>query len=129
MGILSAEAKEKIQPLAHYLAGVVILLKGIDKAEHFNEHPFITIFFFVIGLFILIATFKHHYFEKKFKDFKVLMFLCEGVALSIVTWYYFNEGKKALPFAYLFATVLYFLMAIVTYKKKGKGKTVPHTHH
>lgn len=122
MGILSAKAKEKVQPLAHYLAGFVIIVKGIDKAEHFNEQLFITSFFFIIGLFIVFATFKHHYFEKRFKDFRVLMFLCEGVALSIVTWYYFSEGKKALPFAYLFATILYFVMAAVTYNKKGKQK-------
>lgn len=124
MGILSAKGKEKLLPLAHYLAGIVIILKGIDKAEHFHEHPFITVFFFVIGLFILIATFRHHYFEKRFKDFRVLMFLCEGVTLSIVTWYYFNEGKKALPFAYLFATVLYFVMAAVTYNGRGKQENI-----
>jgi uncharacterized membrane protein len=126
MGILSPQAKEKLQGLAHYLAGFVILLKGVDKAEHFSEHPFITIFFFIMGAFIIFATAKHHYFEKRFKDFKVLMFLCEGITLSIVTYYYFSEGKKALPYAYLLATILYFVMALVTYTgKKTEIKKQP----
>jgi predicted MFS family arabinose efflux permease len=120
MGILSPKAKEKVQGLAHYLAGLVIILKGVDKVEHFSEHPIITIFLFVMGFFIIFATAKHHYFEKRFKDFKVLMFLCEGITLSIVTYYYFREGKKALPFAYLFATIMYFIMTAVTYTKKTK---------
>jgi uncharacterized membrane protein len=126
MGILSPQAKEKLQGLAHYLAGFVILLKGVDKAEHFSEHPFITIFFFIMGAFIIFATAKHHYFEKRFNDFKVLMFLCEGITLSIVTYYYFSEGKKALPYAYLLATILYFVMALVTYTgKKTEIKKQP----
>lgn len=128
MGILSPKAKEKMQGLAHYLAGLVIILKGVDKAAHFQEHPIITIFFFVMGAFIIFATAKHHYFEKRFKDFKVLMFLCEGIVLSIVTWYYFSEGKKALPFAYLFATVMYFIMAVVTFNKSKRAESST-AHH
>lgn len=120
MGLLKGNAKERVNSLAHYLAGIVIILKGVDKAEHFKEHPFITAFFFIMGFFILFANYKHHYFENKFKDFRVMMFLCEGIVLSIVTWYYFSEGKKALPIAYLFATFLYFIMAIVTYRKQTR---------
>ena len=120
MVLVSKQTGIKLEKLAHYLAGFVILLKGIDKAEHFREHPFITLFFLAMGLFIGFATYKHHYFEKKFKDFKVLLFLCEAIVLSVVTWYYFNEGKKALPFAYLSATILYYILAAVTFIKTKK---------
>lgn len=118
MGFVAKQTGLKLEKLAHYLAGVVILLKGVDKAEHFGEHPFITLFFFVMGFFILFATAKHHYFEKRFKDFKVLMHLCEAITLAVVTWYYFHEGKKYLPYAYLAVTILYFVLAIVAFTKK-----------
>ncbi|MBI2729910.1 MAG: hypothetical protein HYX40_04015 [Sphingobacteriales bacterium] len=79
-----------------------------------------------MGFFIIFATAQHHYFEKRVKDFKVLMFLCEGVVPGIATWYYFNEGRKALPFVYLFAAFLYFVTAVVTYNKIKSRKAAQH---
>ncbi|HET9055311.1 MAG TPA: hypothetical protein VFN30_00545 [Chitinophagaceae bacterium] len=70
MGFIAKQTFLKFEKLAHYLAGFVILSKGVDKAEHFNEHPNITIFFFAMAFFIFFATVWHHYFERKFKDFK-----------------------------------------------------------
>ena len=38
--------------------------------------------------------------------------------LIIVSYYYFSEGKKGLPYAYLFAAVVYFVVAANLYRKK-----------
>ena len=38
--------------------------------------------------------------------------------LIIVGIYYFSEGKKGLPFAYLVGAIVYFVVAVRLYRKK-----------
>jgi predicted membrane channel-forming protein YqfA (hemolysin III family) len=109
--------------LAHYLVGLIIVLKGIEKADHFSEHPLICMTLFFIGGFILFANFRHHLFEKHFKEFNVVLFLCEGVVLVIISIYYFSEGKKAIPYLYLLAAIVYLVMAVRLYRKKPSTET------
>jgi len=85
------------ETLAHYLTGAVVLLKAFDKAAHFNEHPFITVLLFALGGLILIATIFSKYFDRKIKDFRIGLHICESLVLFLVAYYYFSEGKKALP--------------------------------
>lgn len=122
MSLLTTKNRQLLQKLGHYLTGIIIIMKGIEKAEHFHEHPFIPIFLFVIGAFIIFATFKHHYFEKHIKEFKSLLFFCEGVALALVTYYYFSEGKKLLPSVYAAVSIAYFVMSVVFYRRRVKSE-------
>jgi hypothetical protein len=39
--------------------------------------------------------------------------------LAGVSYYYFSEGRKGLPYAYLLAAVLYFVAAVIKYRKKS----------
>jgi hypothetical protein len=116
--IINKEKGPRIQRLAHYLVGFIVIIKGIEKAEHFSEHPLLCLLFFFIGGFILFANYRHHLFEKYFKEFDVVLFLCEGLVLAGVSYYYFSEGKKGLPYAYLVAAVVYFVVAVYKYRKK-----------
>ena len=120
MSIFKKGKNKRLEKFAHYLAGAVIIMKGIDKAEHFGAHPFVTIFLFLMGGFIIFANFKHHFFEKHFKEFKSVLFFCEGVVLCVISYYYFEEGKKIIPFFYLAAAITYLIVSVIFYRKKIK---------
>lgn len=122
MALIKKKRNPRLERLTHYLFGFLIILKGIDKSEHFSEHPFLCLSLFIIGGFILFANFRHHLFEKHFKDFHVLLFLCEGLVLLGISYYYFSEGRKGLPYAYLVGAVVYFIAAIIRYRKKSKAE-------
>ena len=122
MPIIKKKGNPRLERFNHYLFGFLVIVKGIEKSEHFSEHPFICLSLFIIGGFILYANFRHHFFEKHFRDFHVILFLSEGLVLAGVSYYYFSEGRKGLPYAYLLAAVLYFVAAVIKYRKKSAAE-------
>jgi predicted membrane channel-forming protein YqfA (hemolysin III family) len=118
--MLSRKKNPRIAKFAHSLTGLVVIIKGVDKAEHFEQHPVIPVLLIIIGSLIIIATFFHHQLEKTIKEFKTLLFVFEGCALLLVSYYFFAAGKKLLPFAFLIAAIAYFIVAIILYRKKIK---------
>ena len=112
--------KERLERLSHYMAGALIILKGIEKSDHFSEHPFICVLLFLIGGFFIFANIRHAFFEKHFREFKSVLFFCEGLVLAVISYYYFAEGKKYIHFFYAFAALVYFIMSVVFYRKKLK---------
>jgi len=118
--LIKRNRNPRIQRLAHYLVGFLVIVKGVEKSEHFSDHPVLCLSLFIIGGFILFANFRHHYFEKHFKEFDVVLFFCEGLVLTGVSYYYFSEGRKGLPYAYLLGAVVYFVVAVIKYRKKSK---------
>lgn len=106
------------ETFAHYLTAGVVLLKAYEKSEHFHEHPVITILLFVLGALILVATIFSGYFDRHIKDFRIGLHICESLVLLLVAYYYFDEGKKALPAVYLLAAIGHLISAIFFYRKK-----------
>ena len=41
--------------------------------------------------------------------------------LAGVSYYYFYEGRKGLPYAYLLASVMYFVAAVIKYRRKSSA--------
>ncbi len=109
-----------LEKFAHYLTAFVVILKGIDKAEHFHEHPFVSIFLILLGVILLLATVFHHTLEKKVKEFKTVLFTCEGLSLLLVSYYFFASGKKLLPSVYLACGIAFLIMAYVFYLRKSR---------
>ena len=116
-----ADKKHIRESIAHYLTGLIVLVKGYEKSAHFHDHPFITIALFCLGAFIIIATIFHHWFEKHIKEFKTLLHTCESLVLFLVAYYYFSEGKKGLPIAYTLAAIGHAVAAFFFYRKKVKA--------
>lgn len=112
--------KHIIEMFSHYLTGGIVLLKGYDKSEHFHEHPIIVVALFVLGAFIIIATVFHRFFEKRVADFKTLLHLAEFIVLCLVSYYYWQEGKTAIPIIYLLAAMGNLTAAILFFRKKAK---------
>lgn len=42
--------------------------------------------------------------------------------LAGVSYYYFSEGRKGLPYAYLLGAVLYLVAAVIKYRKKSQAE-------
>ena len=122
MPIIKKNGNPRLERLTHFLFGLLVIVKGIEKSEHFNEHPWLCLSLFVIGGFILVANFRHHLFEKYFKDFHVILFLCEALVLLGVSYYYFSEGRRGLPYAYLVGALCYMVAAFVKYRKKSRAE-------
>jgi hypothetical protein len=72
----------------------------------------------VLGTLILVATIFSSYFDRRIKDFRIGLHICEALVLLLVAYYYFDEGKKALPVIYVMAAIGHFISAIFFYRKK-----------
>ncbi len=117
------------EAVAHYLTGAVVLVKAYEKSEHFHEHPFITVFLALLGVIIILATAFHKSIEKQIGDFKILLHICEALVLALVTYYYFSEGKKALPFVYALTVVGHLVAAWFFYRKRIRNKKAVNDLH
>lgn len=114
MRSLSPEVRKQ---LAHALAGLIILFKGVDKIDH---HPQAGSLLIVIGLLIMLLTLFHHRLAKHIKSFDSLVFLAESIVLALISGLYFQDGKKALPIAYGLVSLGYLIVAYRFYRRAGK---------
>ena len=113
---LSPEVRKQ---LAHALAGLIIMIKGVDKIDH--HHSQAGGILIGIGLLIMLITLFHHRLAKHIKSFDSLVFLAEAVVLGIVSGLYFQDGKKALPVAYCLASIGYLIAAYRFYRRGGQN--------
>jgi hypothetical protein len=108
---MNSTHRERVQQIAHILAGVLILLKSRIVGEH---HPAIGTILIILGItFILVALF-HHRIERviglKGESF---LFLLEALAVSVVAYEMTAEHKHYLQYAYALAAVMYVIAAIM----------------
>jgi hypothetical protein len=115
--------KENLYKLAHYISGFVVILHGISELDRSHGSPW---FYFIAGFLMILVAIFHHQVEKLLKNGEGVIFLIEGAVQLFIAFHYFEEGKKALPFAHLLTTMLYFYVGIiklkgqVPFRKKGK---------
>jgi uncharacterized membrane protein len=96
----------RLEKLSHFLIGIPLIMKGIDKAEHFDSHPFTVLFLFAAGAFILLGAAFHHRLEKKIPNFIALFHVAEGLAL-IVSGIALLEKSSRLPYFLFFLGFVY----------------------
>ncbi|MRS63498.1 hypothetical protein [Larkinella terrae] len=113
-----ALSREKIKQLAHAFAGVIVLLKAYDKAEH--GHLTTGILLGIIGIIMVLMSIYHHRLAQYVKSFDALVFLAEAVVLGIVSGLYFHDGKTGLPYVYALASVAYLIAAFLHFRR-SKG--------
>jgi hypothetical protein len=116
-----SETKEKI---GHIIAGAIILIHAYEK---FEKHEASYTFFFIAGLIFLSVAVFHHRLAKRFLYVDGVFFIIEGILNGIVALDYFHEGKKALPWCYVFAAVMYCVVAVIK-ARKGKEKYLKKQH-
>jgi len=94
-----------MEMISHMLVGLVLVIKGIDKAEHYRQHPLTVVFLFVAGAFIILGALFHHPIEKKVRNFSALFRVAEGLAL-IVVGVVLLEKSARMPYFLFFAGAL-----------------------
>ena len=108
--------KHNLSKVAHIISGVVVILHGIGEMDKGHGIPW---FFFITGILMLMVAVFHHPVEKKLGSGEGIVFFVESAVQAFIVMQYLEAGKKALPFAHGFATVLY---AYVGYMKLTNQK-------
>lgn len=107
--------KEIVRKFGHLLGGFVIFLKGYDKfIEH---HSPIGILLMILGVIFAAFALFHHKFPWIEKHEAWLLWL-EAIALALVTYYYFADGRFALPIVYALCSICYFIVGFVRYRQQ-----------
>ena len=101
-------AKSKVLPekIAHCGVGLTLILKGIDKAEHFSHNPFTAVFLFAAGAFIILGAFFHHKIDKKMPNFTALFHVAEGISLILIGSLLLEKSSR-LPYFLFFIGSVY----------------------
>lgn len=106
---------EKRNKLMHVFAGVIIFFHGFEKID--SDHIPSGIFFFICGtIFLLIAIF-HHKVAYRLRSVDGVFSIIEGILAAVVAIDFFYEHKHYIQYAYLLAAVVYFVRAVIAFKK------------
>ncbi len=111
----------RLVKISHILVAIPLILKGVDKAEHFDRHPFAVLFLFAAGVFILVGAAFHHPLEKKIPNFTALFHVAEGLAL-IVSGLALLEKSSRLPYFLFFIGVVYLGLGAFNFFTDAAGK-------
>jgi uncharacterized membrane protein HdeD (DUF308 family) len=111
--------KEKRKRVAHFAAGVIILINSYENYET-GHHSYKL--FAIAALIVLLLALFHPALEKKFPWIDGVFFIIEGILSIVVAIDLFSYGKKALPITYLLLGIFQFIMAF----RKGKKRMEEH---
>lgn len=108
-----------LETMTHYLAAMVIIIKGLDKIGTPGK-LWVSILFLTLGVLIILGTIFHHKAEKLLKHFKAYVFVFEAVVMAVVGYLYVKEGKQMIQYV-CFAASLMFVVALIVYLRKRKS--------
>ena len=116
MGFLFKEKNEKVKRFAHILAGCIILIHAYEK---YDDHQSSYVVFLVLGIIFLLIALQHHRLAKRYHFVDSVFLVIEAIGYSFIAADFFNAGKKALPWCYVFAAVAYVVVALIRYRQSG----------
>jgi phosphoglycerol transferase MdoB-like AlkP superfamily enzyme len=103
---MPAKRKAALETISHILVGFALVVKGIDKAEHFSRHPLTVVCLFAAGAFIVLGALFHHRFEKKIPNFTALFHVAEGISLILVGFVLLEKSSR-MPYFMFFIGACY----------------------
>lgn len=123
MSLLSGSSRRKVVPekIAHLCVGLPLILKGIDKAEHFQEHPSLVIFLFAAGAFVILGAAFGHKIERRIPNFPKLFHVAEGMALMAIGIALLEKSSR-LPYFFMFAGAAYLAVGIFEFVTGAEAK-------
>ena len=109
--------------LPHFLIGFTLIMKGVDKAEHYHHFPFQVLFIFFAGSFIILGTVFRHIIERKIKNFTALFHVAEGISLILIG-VILLENSLRIPCILFFIGAVYLTIGIVDFFTSKEGKKI-----
>lgn len=110
---------ERLQKMMHFLAGVLVILHGL---EDFESGYGSTLFYLILGLAMLTMAFFQNGMEKKNPKLSGLIYWMEAIIIFFIAFEKFEEFKKFLPMVYIGIGILYFISGYSMMMKKIKIK-------
>ncbi|RYZ94759.1 MAG: hypothetical protein EOP47_27190 [Sphingobacteriaceae bacterium] len=110
--------KERLNKIAHILAGGIILLHGVEKFE--DGHKASALFFLIAGVAFLAVAIFHHRLVRYIKSADLIFSVIEGLLAIIVAVDFIHQGKNYIQYMYFFAAAAYFVRAVIAYKVPAK---------
>ncbi len=104
--LFGSEKSALFEKISHILVGLTLVIKGIDKAEHFSQHPGTVIFLFGAGAFIVLGAFSHQRIEKRIHNFTALFHVAEGISVILVGLVLLEKSHR-LPYFFFFIGAVY----------------------
>lgn len=101
--------KEKLQQLAHLIAGVIIILHGFRVLE--QEEYFTAAGYLIIAIAFVIAAGLHKRLQQVFMQSDAAIFLLEALILFLAAYGYKADGRDFYYYAFLTAAGFYLLIA------------------
>jgi hypothetical protein len=106
--------KKKAEKLTHFISSLMVLITALDKYESGNSTY---IYFAIAGIVFLLVAIYHSKIVNNFTWVDNIFIFLEGSISLLIAFDYFQIGKKALPFAYLFAGIMQFIVGFFKIKK------------
>ncbi len=110
---------ERLQKMMHFLAGVLVILHGLEDFESGYGSIF---FYLVMGLTMLTLAFFQHGMEKKNPKLSGIIYWVEAIIIFFIAFAKFEEFKKFLPLVYIGIGILYFVSGYSMIIKKIKKR-------
>jgi hypothetical protein len=113
--------KERMQKIAHFLAGFIILINAYDRFDTGN--PIYLIYLFAGIFFIAVAVFLP-FIIKKLPWANVVFFIIESSLSFVIAYEYFMAGKIALPYVYIAVGTVQLVLPLLKSRKQKVSKSV-----
>ncbi|MCE3281270.1 MAG: hypothetical protein K0Q66_7 [Chitinophagaceae bacterium] len=106
--------KKILDPIKHFLIGLALTLKGIDKIGH---HAVIGSIILGFGI-IILACFVYLLITKRASSrFDLVLHWFEGIASLFTAYIYYDEGSKYLHYVFLLAAIGFFISVYMHSRK------------
>lgn len=115
---MNVKIKQQLQSIYHFIVAIVLMTKGYDKIEH--HHSIIGWIIFLFGVIILGYFIFLKVSQKPHSSLEIIIHLFESIALFLITYVYFEQGKSLLPYITLLAGIGFLIAAILHLKRHKK---------
>jgi hypothetical protein len=114
-----------LQKLVHYLTAFTMLLKGWAKSDHPEGHWPVILLFFAAAAWIAIITVLHDRLHAHVRLLTASVYALECLVTAVMAAVYVGEGKRALPWFWALASLLFLVALVVHLRRTRRGNATP----
>jgi hypothetical protein len=96
-----------LQKLVHFLTALTLTLKGIAKMEHPHGYQAVIALFLLSAIYIVTITVLHDRLHAHARLLTASVYAIESLVSAVMAWVYVQEGKHAIQYLSILASVLF----------------------